>query len=226
MRLHKYFLLGVTAIVAMAAMTGAALATTHTTTGLSDRATRSAGGGVKVAVANTALGRVLVDGRGHPLPVRKGQARQERLQREMRQLLAAADRLRQAARERRSKGLPTRNHEAHRRASAGHLQPSPALHLRQGHPEGSDEWRGARCLRCRVVRGLSRRRQGREGHQQWRRPIARRLRLLDNVDRGRNEPGPLTQIPGPLTCDRVGPGNPTKGQATCTIQTRRGSAPR
>jgi len=34
MRLHKYFLLGVTAVVAMAAMTGAALATTHTTTGL------------------------------------------------------------------------------------------------------------------------------------------------------------------------------------------------
>ncbi len=67
MRLHKYFLLGVTAIVAMAAMTGAALATTHTTTGLSDRATRSASGGVKVAVANTALGRVLVDGRGRTL---------------------------------------------------------------------------------------------------------------------------------------------------------------
>ncbi len=163
--------------------------------------------------------------RPHPLPVRKGQAGQERLQRQMRRLLAAADRLRQAARDRRSKGLPPRNHEAHRRASAGHLQPSPALHLRQGHPEGSDEWRGARCLRCRVVRGLSRRRQGREGHQQWRRPIARRLRLLGDVARGRNEPGPLTQIPGPLTCDRVGPGNPTKGQATCTIQTRRGSAP-
>jgi predicted lipoprotein with Yx(FWY)xxD motif len=67
MRLHKYFLLGVTAIVAMAAMTGAALATTHTTTGPSDRATRSANGGVKVAVANTALGRVLVDGRGRTL---------------------------------------------------------------------------------------------------------------------------------------------------------------
>ena len=67
MRLHKYFVLGVTAIVAMAAMTGAALATTHPTTGLSDRATRSASGGVKVAVANTALGRVLVDGRGRTL---------------------------------------------------------------------------------------------------------------------------------------------------------------
>ena len=67
MRLHKYFLLGVTAVVAMAAMTGAALATTHTTTALSDRATRSASRGVKVAVANTALGRVLVDGRGRTL---------------------------------------------------------------------------------------------------------------------------------------------------------------
>jgi predicted lipoprotein with Yx(FWY)xxD motif len=62
MRLHKYLLLGATAIVAMAAMTGVALGTTHTT-----RATHSASSGVKVAVADTALGRVLVDGRGRTL---------------------------------------------------------------------------------------------------------------------------------------------------------------
>ena len=66
MRLHKYLLLGVTAIVAMAAMTGVALAT-HTTTGPSLRATHSANTGAKVAVASTPLGRVLVDGRGRTL---------------------------------------------------------------------------------------------------------------------------------------------------------------
>lgn len=58
MRLHKYLLLGVTAIVAMAAMTAVALATTSKTTGPA---------GVKVAVAKTGLGRILVDGRGRTL---------------------------------------------------------------------------------------------------------------------------------------------------------------
>jgi predicted lipoprotein with Yx(FWY)xxD motif len=58
MRLHKFFLLGVTAIVAMAAMTAVALGTTSKTTGPA---------GVKVAVAKTGLGRILVDGRGRTL---------------------------------------------------------------------------------------------------------------------------------------------------------------
>ena len=66
MRLHKYLLLGAIAIVAMAAMTGVALAT-HTTTGQSLRATHSANTGAKIAVASTPLGRVLVDGRGRTL---------------------------------------------------------------------------------------------------------------------------------------------------------------
>jgi len=58
MRLHKYLLLGVTAIVAMAAMTAVALGTTSKTTGPA---------GVKVAVTTTGLGRILVDGQGRTL---------------------------------------------------------------------------------------------------------------------------------------------------------------
>jgi predicted lipoprotein with Yx(FWY)xxD motif len=66
MRLHKYLLLGVIAIVAMAAMTGVALGT-QTKTGPSVRAAHSANTGARLAVASTPLGRVLVDGRGRTL---------------------------------------------------------------------------------------------------------------------------------------------------------------
>jgi|SRR5438034_2894740 len=56
MRLHKYLVVGGALMVAMAVMTAVALGAAHTV-----RA------GTKVAVANTALGRVLVDGRGRTL---------------------------------------------------------------------------------------------------------------------------------------------------------------
>ena len=67
MRLPKHFLVGGAVVIAMAATTAVALGATHTTTGPSVRATHSASGGGKVAVANTALGRILVDGRGRTL---------------------------------------------------------------------------------------------------------------------------------------------------------------
>jgi len=66
MNLHKYLLLGVIAIIAMAAMTGVALGT-QTNSGLSVRATHSPNTGARLAVASTPLGRVLVDGRGRTL---------------------------------------------------------------------------------------------------------------------------------------------------------------
>ena len=65
MHLAKYLLVGVTVAVAMATTTAVALAATHSTTGPTVRATHEASGGAKVAVANSGLGRILVDGRGH-----------------------------------------------------------------------------------------------------------------------------------------------------------------
>jgi predicted lipoprotein with Yx(FWY)xxD motif len=56
MHLHKHLLVGATVFMAMAATTAVALAATHV-----------ASGGAKVAVANSGLGRILVDGRGHTL---------------------------------------------------------------------------------------------------------------------------------------------------------------
>ena len=116
-------LAGVAAASALAIGANSALAASHTP-----------GTGARVAVANSTLGRVLVDGRGRTLYLfAKDKHGQQRLHRAMRRLLAAADHVRQAARNGRSTGLPARNHEASRRTPAGHLQPSPALHVRQGH---------------------------------------------------------------------------------------------
>jgi predicted lipoprotein with Yx(FWY)xxD motif len=66
MRLPKQLLVGGAVVIAMAATTAVALGATRTTTGPSVRATHSASSG-KIAVANTALGRLLVDGRGRTL---------------------------------------------------------------------------------------------------------------------------------------------------------------
>jgi predicted lipoprotein with Yx(FWY)xxD motif len=65
MRLTKHLLVGGAVAIAMAATTAVALGATHTTTGAAAGGTHSAG--ARVAVANTALGRVLVDGRGRTL---------------------------------------------------------------------------------------------------------------------------------------------------------------
>jgi predicted lipoprotein with Yx(FWY)xxD motif len=68
MRLPKHLLVGGAVVVAMAATTAAALGATHMTTGrAATPATRAAGAGAKVAVANTTLGRILVNGRGGTL---------------------------------------------------------------------------------------------------------------------------------------------------------------
>ncbi len=178
MRLPKHLMVGGAVVIATVATAAVAFGATHTTTGAAPQRTHSAAAPAKVAVASSALGRVLVDGRGRTLYLfEKDKHGRSACNREMRQLLAAADRLRQAARDSRSEGVPARNDEARRRASAGHLQPSPALHVRQGHAEGSDERRGARCLRRRVVRGIGRRCQGRnDRQQQQQQPVAGRRR--------------------------------------------------
>jgi len=67
MHLPKHLLAGVTVVIATAATTAVALGATHSTTGPSVRATHAASGGAKVAVANSGLGRILVDRRGHTL---------------------------------------------------------------------------------------------------------------------------------------------------------------
>jgi predicted lipoprotein with Yx(FWY)xxD motif len=67
MRLPKHLLVGGAAVVAMSAMTAAALGATRTATGSASPANHSTSVRATVAVANTALGRVLVDRRGHTL---------------------------------------------------------------------------------------------------------------------------------------------------------------
>ena len=67
MRLTKHLLISGAVVIAMAATTAAALGATHRTTGPVVRANHSASVGVKVAVANSGLGRILVNGRGRTI---------------------------------------------------------------------------------------------------------------------------------------------------------------
>ena len=67
MHLPKYLLLTVAALIAVTTTTAVAFGATHTTAGPTVQAENSAGAGAKVAVANTGLGKILVDGRGHTL---------------------------------------------------------------------------------------------------------------------------------------------------------------
>ena len=67
MRLPKHLVVAGAVAIAMAATTAVALGATHTTTGAAFQTTHSTSAGAKVAVANTALGRVLVDSRGRTL---------------------------------------------------------------------------------------------------------------------------------------------------------------
>ena len=67
MRLPKHLLAGGAVVIALAATTAGALGATDRTTEPVVRASHSASTGVKVAVANSGLGRILVNGRGHTL---------------------------------------------------------------------------------------------------------------------------------------------------------------
>jgi predicted lipoprotein with Yx(FWY)xxD motif len=67
MRLPKHLLAGGAVVIALAATTAAALGATDRTTEPVVRASHSASTGVKVAVANSGLGRILVNGRGRTL---------------------------------------------------------------------------------------------------------------------------------------------------------------
>jgi hypothetical protein len=75
-----------------------------------------------VSTAKTSLGRILVNSRGHTLYLfSKGPEREERVLRTVRDLLAAADRKRQAAGRGRREGVPDRNDQACRRPPPGDL---------------------------------------------------------------------------------------------------------
>ena len=67
MHLPKHFLVGGAVVIAMAATTAVALAASHRMAGPAGRSTHPAGVGAKVAVANSGLGRILVNGRGRTL---------------------------------------------------------------------------------------------------------------------------------------------------------------
>ena len=67
MRISKHLWVGAAIVVATAATAAAALGATTTTSGAAVRASHAAHAGVKVAVAGSGLGRVLVDGRGRTL---------------------------------------------------------------------------------------------------------------------------------------------------------------
>ena len=67
MRLPKHLMVGGAVVIATVATAAVAFGATHTTTGAAPQRTHSAAAPAKVAVANSALGRVLVDGRGRTL---------------------------------------------------------------------------------------------------------------------------------------------------------------
>lgn len=67
MRFFKQLVVGGTVAIATAAATTVALGAGNTNTRTALQANHSTGAGARVAVANTALGRVLVDGRGRTL---------------------------------------------------------------------------------------------------------------------------------------------------------------
>jgi predicted lipoprotein with Yx(FWY)xxD motif len=64
MHLPKHLLVGGAVVIALAATTAAALGATHRTTASAFQANHAASVGAKVAVANSGLGRILVNGRG------------------------------------------------------------------------------------------------------------------------------------------------------------------
>jgi predicted lipoprotein with Yx(FWY)xxD motif len=67
MRLPKHLLVGGAVLIAMSTKTGVALGATLRTSGVAARANHSANAGAKVALVDSGLGRVLVDGRGRTL---------------------------------------------------------------------------------------------------------------------------------------------------------------
>lgn len=67
MHLPKHLLVGGAVAIVMAATTAVALGATQATTASAVQSNHSASAGARVAVANTGLGRVLVDGRGRTL---------------------------------------------------------------------------------------------------------------------------------------------------------------
>ena len=134
-----------------------------------------------VGVANSGLGKILVDSQGaHALPVQEGRGDEERVLRRMRQRLAAAPGERQADSRRRRECVDGRNHHAVRRQATGHLQRPPALPLR-GRPEaGRHERPGHNGVRRRLVRAISGGQPGLRTAIKLRRRIelGRRQRLL------------------------------------------------
>jgi len=67
MRFPKHLLVGGAVVIALAATTATALGATHRTAGPVVRANHAASAGVKVGVASSGLGRILVNGRGRTL---------------------------------------------------------------------------------------------------------------------------------------------------------------
>ena len=115
---------------------GALAATFSLAIGLSSAsaANSSTATGIKVAVAGTGLGKVLVDGRGHTLYLfakdSRGKSSCTGKCAGFWPPLIATGKPRAAAG---AKAALLGTSEAPRRATAGHLQPPSALHLRQGH---------------------------------------------------------------------------------------------
>ena len=125
-------------------------------------ANQSAGAGVKVAVASSGLGRILVDGRGRTLYLfQKDKRGQSACVGQCTvfwpPLIASGKPLATAGAKASLLGTTKRG-----RTPAGHVQPPPALPVQQGHGQGSDERRGDQHLRRHVVRSLVRWSQGRE----------------------------------------------------------------
>jgi len=146
--------------------------------------------GAMVSTAKTSLGRILVNSSGRTLYLfGKDKNGKSSCSGMCASFWPPSDHNRQASRRDRCQGVPARDDEARRRTRAGDLQPSPAVHVQEGHEEGPDERRGSKRLRRHVVRGLAGRSPGREEQR-------RRRRLLARPHPSERTPGDASASPG------------------------------
>jgi hypothetical protein len=106
-------------------------------------------------------------------------------------------------------GITRRDDEAHRRTSPGDVQPSSALHLRQGHEGGPDQRRGRERVRSHLECGLAGRRKGREAE----RPVPGRRRNLRTLESPASDVRGRPQCERPLTHPRSRSASAEYGQA-------------
>ena len=112
----------------------------------------------------------------HALPLHERREGQERMQRELRDVLAPSDEGRQLDGGARRQTGSGGHDQARGRPSASDVQQASALHLRAGQVRGPDEGPGQPQLRCQVVRRLRAGEGGAQVPDRARRPTPPRPR--------------------------------------------------